>query len=113
MTEEKKAVKSEDEQTRVTDAPVQEGKPQFAVGDEVVVNRGLVATIVTWDEPNNLVVYVANVGGGTDTTTAPISHTDVRLLKGFKVSDVEQRPVQGAPVERKDEVTTYDHFSGA
>ena len=116
-----------DNQERVGDAPKQEGDPKFKVGDKVLVNRGLVAEVVVWDEPNNLVVYTYKVGLGTDTVTAPISHTDVRpLSEAGEVlggEDYDHRPVPAAPtpgnVEGRpatdgsgDELTTYGSFVG-
>lgn len=123
MTEDKKAAEKVDErdQSREGDAPQQEGKPAFQAGDRVLVNRGLVAKVLVWDEPNNLVVYQYSVGRGTDTVTAPISHTDVRPASEvdsvFKDEEFSHRPVPAAPttgpVVEGDEVTTYDSFTGS
>ena len=54
----------------------------FNVGDKVLINGGLVAEITTYDEPNNLIVYVTNSdgAGATDTTTAHISLTRIQPL---------------------------------
>ena len=58
---------------------------KFNKGDKVLVNHSLVATILTYDEDSNNLVFVARVGGGTDTTYAHISNTHLELLEAAPV----------------------------
>ena len=50
----------------------------FNRGDKVIVNDGLIAEILVYDEEANIVTYVHSpAGGGTDTVTAHVSNTKI------------------------------------
>lgn len=53
---------------------------EFKAGDTVLVNRALVATLVSYDPENDRVVFEAKVGGGTNRTTAHITQTTIEVL---------------------------------
>ena len=62
---------------------------KFNVGDRVLVNDGLVATITSYDEDNNLLSYESKVGGATNTFTSHISNTKVVPLSEQTVEELE------------------------
>lgn len=62
---------------------------EFNVGDLVMVNGGIVATIHTYDAENDRLVYVSEVGGGTDTTYGHISQTRLTLLEAVATAQAE------------------------
>ena len=55
-------------------------EPKFKKGDKVLINGGIVATIVTYDaDPDaNILVYETQLAGGaTDTATAHVNNTRI------------------------------------
>lgn len=53
---------------------------KFEAGQRVLVNGGLVATIITYDEQANVVVVEHPVGGSRNTITLHISNTTLEPL---------------------------------
>lgn len=73
---------------------------KFKAGDRVVVNGALVAEILTYDEASNVVAYVSQVGGGTDTTYGHISNTKIeRLVTDREVEEGDDRTEAEKPDE--------------
>ena len=53
-------------------------EPKFKEGDSVLVNGGVVATILKYDTEANILVYETKLhGGATDTVTAHVSNTRI------------------------------------
>lgn len=78
-------------------------EPKFKRGDKVLVNGGVVATIVRYVPDADLVVWEAPVSGGaTDTTTGHISNTHIEALAGQTVEDVA---AQAPPKSKRNAVT--------
>ena len=58
-------------------------EPKFSEGDKVLVNGGLVAEIVRYDELANVLVYKHNLpSGGTDSVYAHVSNTRLEPFTG-------------------------------
>lgn len=55
-------------------------EPTITVGSRVLINKGLVAEIVSYSPEANNVVYVVREGNSANYTTSHISNTDIELL---------------------------------
>jgi hypothetical protein len=69
--------------------------PRFVPGDTVIVNRGTIATIITYSEEDNRFSFKVGDGGGSNTTYAHISNTQLEPLGGT----AEAMPVTADLVE--------------
>lgn len=62
----------------------------FNPGDSVLINSGLAATIVTYDENADIVVFESRPhGGGVDRQTGHISNTRIEALGAITVQQVQ------------------------
>jgi hypothetical protein len=62
---------------------------KYSVGDRVLVNSGLVATITHYDPDTNWMSYESNVGGATNVYSSHISNTHLEPLSGQTVEELE------------------------
>lgn len=76
----------------------EENSMSFNVGDRVLVNGGLVATIKVYDEVVNQLVYTTELpGGATNDTYGHISNTNLELLDQPAAPQVDELPLDEDP----------------
>lgn len=86
--------------------------PKFDKGDWVLVNGSVVAEIHTYDEDNDRLVYVHEVGGGTNTVYGHISQTRLqRMVRDVEAEDedaTEDGAVTVTASPDEDEITSSE-----
>lgn len=88
---------------------------RFNVGDRVVANKSIVATVHQYDEEIGRLTIVQDLpGGATNTISGPIQSYDLELLVSEAVTEApaeaEETPVE-EPEAPKDVFTTLDTLS--
>jgi hypothetical protein len=81
----------------------------FKVGDKVLINGGVIATITVYNELADRVVWEAPLrGGATDTGSGHISNTNIEHLANQTVESV----IADAPGKSKRNAVTNDSGAG-
>lgn len=78
---------------------------KFKPGDKVIVNHGVVATIVSYNTQANRLVYEITQGGGTNTVYGHISNTH---LVGIDLPSVADLTTEEPAVEPDEDESSED-----
>lgn len=74
---------------------------QFKSGDRAII-QGEIAVIDVFDPESNLIVYITEIGGAENRTTAHISNTRVVALDGsFATGGEGPKDIFGDPLEQE------------